>query len=137
LIELYLENEFESLLTCAVCLEIYKEPKLLPCNHTFCSDCLHKIINNANQIKCPCCNTQFSIPSNGFPSDFRSNQLLDLYLNNKNNTVSIIIIIYILIIYILIYLLKQSQRNYVLPSAPMREDEPMLNTSNNVNIFIF
>jgi hypothetical protein len=32
-------------LTCALCLEIYTEPKLLPCFHTFCRRCLNDLIS--------------------------------------------------------------------------------------------
>ena len=44
-------------LTCPVCLDRYKAPKLLPCQHTFCKKCLIDLKNNenSNQISCPMC----------------------------------------------------------------------------------
>ena len=34
-----------SSLTCGICLEQYKEPKILPCSHTFCLACLQKTLS--------------------------------------------------------------------------------------------
>ena len=33
-------------LKCAVCKDIYKEPMLLPCGHSFCKVCLENIVRN-------------------------------------------------------------------------------------------
>ena len=33
-------NGFESLLVCPVCLDAFKDPKVLPCLHTFCIKCI-------------------------------------------------------------------------------------------------
>ena len=32
----------DDLLNCLICTEPYKNPKVLPCQHTFCSDCLER-----------------------------------------------------------------------------------------------
>ena len=34
-------------LECAVCQDIYKEPMLLPCGHSFCRVCIETILRNA------------------------------------------------------------------------------------------
>ena len=34
-----------SSLTCGICLEQYKEPKILPCSHTYCLACLQKTLS--------------------------------------------------------------------------------------------
>ena len=34
-------------LKCAVCQDIYKEPMLLPCGHSFCRVCLENLVTNA------------------------------------------------------------------------------------------
>ena len=36
-------------LTCAICLELFKTPKMLPCLHTFCEKCLKQIATQSNQ----------------------------------------------------------------------------------------
>ena len=37
------EDFMEEFLQCAVCLEVYNEPKLLPCQHSFCTRCLQAL----------------------------------------------------------------------------------------------
>jgi hypothetical protein len=33
-------NDINEMLTCSVCMEKYVRPKVLPCQHTFCMDCI-------------------------------------------------------------------------------------------------
>ena len=46
-------------LECAICMEIYKQPKLLECMHTFCGGCIEKMMkHNGEQhdgVVCPTC----------------------------------------------------------------------------------
>ena len=45
-------------LTCAVCMEQFKEPKVLPCLHTYCKQCLEKLVKKQEAdhvITCPEC----------------------------------------------------------------------------------
>ena len=49
--------------TCTICMETFdlvdRQPKLLPCNHTFCCHCILKLVDNAfsDTFKCPLCNS--------------------------------------------------------------------------------
>ena len=36
-------------LTCSICLELFKTPKMLPCLHTFCEKCLKQIATQSKQ----------------------------------------------------------------------------------------
>jgi tripartite motif-containing protein 2/3 len=36
----------EDHLECGLCLELFKNPKMLPCHHTFCHDCLLEYLKN-------------------------------------------------------------------------------------------
>ncbi|XP_052246868.1 uncharacterized protein LOC127855390 [Dreissena polymorpha] len=55
----------ESFLECQICIERFKDPRILPCQHSFCKSCLEKLITNdclneekaiLNRIfKCPTC----------------------------------------------------------------------------------
>uniref|UniRef100_A0A3B3Z953 Uncharacterized protein n=1 Tax=Periophthalmus magnuspinnatus TaxID=409849 RepID=A0A3B3Z953_9GOBI len=47
-------------LMCAVCLETFKEPVTLGCNHSFCSDCLHGYWDQNNTRICPVCRRKSS-----------------------------------------------------------------------------
>jgi len=40
-----MEKQLEHLVTCAVCLDRIKQPKILPCQHSFClRPCLEKLV---------------------------------------------------------------------------------------------
>ena len=54
--------------SCSVCLELFDEPKVLPCCHTFCLKCLQKTARSAQkkgEITCPQCRKTHAIPAGG------------------------------------------------------------------------
>ena len=51
-------------LKCSVCLELYTDPRVLPCLHTFCLHCLEPLVKN-NRLTCPQCRGEHSIPKDG------------------------------------------------------------------------
>ncbi|XP_070205924.1 tripartite motif-containing protein 3-like [Littorina saxatilis] len=59
-------NDAESV-TCAVCLEIYRDPKFLPCHHTFCAQCITGVANRhtGGTFPCPSCREPASLPKGG------------------------------------------------------------------------
>ncbi|KAJ8032618.1 E3 ubiquitin-protein ligase TRIM56 [Holothuria leucospilota] len=70
----------EKFCECSICLQQYKEPKLLPCLHRYCSDCLKKLIERsqgASTISYPECRDDFKIPKGGI-ADFKT----DYYMKN-------------------------------------------------------
>ena len=51
-------------LKCAVCLELFTEPKVLPCCHTFCKKCLEGILEKAEEkekLVCPQCRAEHKV----------------------------------------------------------------------------
>src|SRR6218665_369735 len=65
------KQELEESTTCCICTEIYKYPKLLPCFHTFCMNCIQETgleqgKTPGDEMPCPMCRRQFKIPSDGF-----------------------------------------------------------------------
>ena len=80
-------KEFEQQLTCPVCLDIYTNPKILPCHHSFCQHCLEGLPVNSQgnkyYIKCPTCRTSTELPEPtgpaAFPLAFHINNLKEVY----------------------------------------------------------
>ncbi|KAI8482150.1 hypothetical protein Bbelb_401400 [Branchiostoma belcheri] len=56
-------------LECTICLESYKDPKILPCLHTFCKDCLKEFVAKQGEAKdkflCPTCRIETGLPEGG------------------------------------------------------------------------
>ena len=55
-------------ITCAVCFKPYKDPRILPCLHSFCLQCLHHEIGKSGSqqmFQCPICERNTSIPVGG------------------------------------------------------------------------
>jgi len=76
-------EQFEELLTCAVCLDRYNKPKLLPCQHTFCQEpCMEGLVNWLyRKIDCPECRAEHRVPIGGvqnFPNNLTIISFLDL-----------------------------------------------------------
>uniref|UniRef100_A0AAX7VR21 RING-type domain-containing protein n=1 Tax=Astatotilapia calliptera TaxID=8154 RepID=A0AAX7VR21_ASTCA len=47
-------------LSCPVCKDIFKDPVILSCKHSFCNDCLQKYWANKNDLGCPVCKRKSS-----------------------------------------------------------------------------
>ncbi|ESP04293.1 hypothetical protein LOTGIDRAFT_170883 [Lottia gigantea] len=79
----YSSRHIEQLLQCSVCLDRFKIPKLLPCQHTYCqSPCLEQLINpRTRMIKCPECRADHLVPRGGtsaFPNNITVMGFMDL-----------------------------------------------------------
>ena len=49
-------EEIEKEITCAICFDHYQDPKILPCLHYFCADCLQQMVARVGQpVPCPEC----------------------------------------------------------------------------------
>ncbi|CAF2103660.1 unnamed protein product [Rotaria magnacalcarata] len=72
-------QRLQELLQCPVCLTAYTEPRLLPCGHTYCDECLNRLMQNDNDVvTCPECRKQHLVPEDGvFPPNFVVRNLLD------------------------------------------------------------
>ncbi|XP_037115561.1 tripartite motif-containing protein 35-like [Syngnathus acus] len=55
----------EASLECPACLELFKDPVMLPCTHSICKDCLQKWHDQKSGYSCPVCRTEF--PSMDMP----------------------------------------------------------------------
>ncbi len=58
-------EELEKEITCAICHEHYDEPKVLPCCHYFCKQCIHRLTLRKGADKpfsCPECCQDTTLP---------------------------------------------------------------------------
>ena len=74
----------EKEVTCALCLDLFKDPKKLPCDHVYCKECLRGLaLRSLNAtISCPECRTLTQVPGNdvnSFPTAFRVNRLIEAF----------------------------------------------------------
>ena len=79
-----MEGLGDQLLTCAVCFEKLKEPKVLSCHHYFCQQCISQIATRNDQentiaVACPECRCTSYYPNGmgAIPSAFFVNRLED------------------------------------------------------------
>ena len=85
----YTTHPLADLCECAIHLGLLQQPKLLPCGHSFCLDCLQKIHSTEvtkslypnGEIRCPTCTLQHKLHTGGIPKlpvDFKSNQMIEI-----------------------------------------------------------
>ncbi|KAI8509646.1 hypothetical protein Bbelb_120740 [Branchiostoma belcheri] len=60
-----LGTQFHEELSCSICLELFTRPKVLPCQHTFCQDCLRDHAGRGGTFQCPNCRLQVRLPPQG------------------------------------------------------------------------
>ncbi len=88
-------QQIQQRLTCPVCLDRYKVPKLLPCQHTFClTPCLTNLLDRqTRKIKCPECRMLHALPPSGqiesFPNNITILRFLDVDFKSSNNSNSL------------------------------------------------
>ena len=76
-------RQLEEQLNCSICLDIYDDPKLLQCFHTYCRKCLVKLVIRDQQgdfsLTCPICRQATPVPANGvagLQSAFQTNEFI-------------------------------------------------------------
>nr|KAG5713799.1 hypothetical protein BaRGS_024426 [Batillaria attramentaria] len=62
-------------LTCALCLDIYTSPRLLPCHHTFCLACIEGLAKatKGKSFPCPTCRKPTQVPPKEGVQAFQAN----------------------------------------------------------------
>ena len=65
-------KKLEDQLTCAICLDAFKDPKLLQCFHVYCKDCLQRLVIRQDvdsqgqlSLTCPTCRQSTLLPATG------------------------------------------------------------------------
>ena len=82
--------------TCSVCMQLYTNPKQLPCLHIFCLECLNNLARTSarsGKIKCPLCQREVDIPESGtldtLPNCFHMKNLLDILAVKECDTAKV------------------------------------------------
>ncbi|XP_035681524.1 tripartite motif-containing protein 2-like [Branchiostoma floridae] len=83
----------DEFLVCQVCLEDFKQPKMLPCLHTFCQPCLEKLLATepVGKLDCPTCRQDVPLPRNGvqeLKSNFLVGKLRDILQQQPKGEIS-------------------------------------------------
>ena len=61
-------QKIQDQVTCGICLEPYKQPRLLKCFHVFCEECLQRLVRQEGQtLPCPQCRQVTPLPAGGVP----------------------------------------------------------------------
>ena len=81
-------DSITKLLECPICLETFKSPRMLPCQHSFCIEpCLKGIVNlTRKSVQCAICRKVHKVPQegvDGFPKNLLLQDLLDVQSENK------------------------------------------------------
>ena len=78
-------KKIDSKLECSICLDNFKQPKLLPCFHIFCkSPCLERLVvqdREGKSLHCPTCRHLVRLPDNGvagLQTDFHIEHLFEI-----------------------------------------------------------
>ena len=76
-------KKLEEELECSICLETFKQPKLLPCFHVFCkSPCLEKLVaKDGHSLICPICRHLVPLSEkgvDGLQSGFHIDRLIEI-----------------------------------------------------------
>ncbi|XP_006811152.1 tripartite motif-containing protein 2-like [Saccoglossus kowalevskii] len=64
-------------LTCGLCLGYYQNAKTLPCLHSFCENCLIKLVEKRGMLVCPYCRTAADIQGSDGVGLLRNNSLIN------------------------------------------------------------
>ncbi|CAL1591138.1 unnamed protein product [Knipowitschia caucasica] len=76
-------------LTCPVCLDLYRDPHLLPCGHNFCKNCLERLKRQAERgrFRCPECRDSHRC-SGSFQKNFKLANIADDYRHRRRQSAS-------------------------------------------------
>eukprot|EP00058_Branchiostoma_floridae_P019070 XP_002604559.1 hypothetical protein BRAFLDRAFT_79421 [Branchiostoma floridae] len=80
--------QFREELSCSICLELFTRPKVLPCQHTFCQDCLQDLAGKNKHLKCPNCRKHVWLSRKGV-AGFRDNHLVTSLCERLQNQATV------------------------------------------------
>jgi len=82
-------KELDDMTECSICTEVFTDPRVLPCIHTFCLQCLlnyGKESARRGRMHCPMCRKMFTIPKGGL-TGLQKNFFMDKLLHIRKLSV--------------------------------------------------
>ena len=67
---------------CPSCLTEYQDPKLLPCQHTVCLECLERP-EEEKHVTCPRCDVTHKVPERGVKAFTENQHVIQLAADKK------------------------------------------------------
>lgn len=77
-----MSSTLQEILTCPICLDIFDDPRLLPCSHTFCYRCLHDTGHSRSNLICPVC--RFDCTGQNLPLNRIVSSVVEHYRQEKS-----------------------------------------------------
>ena len=74
-------QDLEKEITCAICHKHYTEPKVLPCCHYYCKQCIRNLVQR-KPFSCPECRADITLPAGGvknLPAAFFVNRMKEVH----------------------------------------------------------
>ena len=81
-------KQLDDLTECSICTEVYTDPRVLPCGHTYCLKCIESMSKEkepGDEVACPLCRKEFTLPTNGV-SELPKNFFVANFLEMKELT---------------------------------------------------
>nr|XP_020513881.1 nuclear factor 7, ovary-like [Labrus bergylta] len=79
-------SKLEEDLCCPVCLNIFKDPVMLSCSHSFCRVCVKDCWKKKDNKECPLCKRRFS--KNILPPNFALKNLCESFVQERDQSAS-------------------------------------------------
>ena len=85
-------QQIEEEITCAICGNLFNDPKTIPCLHTFCKSCLERSIESnkkmATEVCCPLCRAPLlRDETKSIPTNFTIKRLVEIVRSKKEDNV--------------------------------------------------
>lgn len=73
---------------CAICMQLFVEPRVLPCGHSFCTSCIAMLLVGPAPHKCAMCKRNLVVPENDVNKLPKNYALISAASSSSSNSVS-------------------------------------------------